>query len=204
LSVHDAGKAWRPIPRYQNENSTTRPPRERAAMLSPQRNQSFTSNKLTWMSCVMSTTTLTPFEKCVAYVIENAINEHTRDWKLSDETIAALAGRPGAIRAVQRARRRLRDAGWIGWKRTRDANVYFLCHENVPAAMDEITKGRLARKERRNKSRYDTSVVSRYDTSVEQIYSEDIHDSQKKKSLPQRKESNAAELRLMRVVGGGQ
>ena len=73
----------------------------------------------------------------------NAINEQTRDWKLSDETIAALAGKPGAIRSVKRARKRLRDAGWIGWKRTSDANVYFLRHENTWAAMDEIMQGRM-------------------------------------------------------------
>jgi hypothetical protein len=142
---------------------------------------------------------LTPFEKCAAYVIQNAINEHTRDWKLSDETIAARIGKPGAIRAVRRARRRLRDAGWIGWKRTRDANVYFLCHENVPAAMDEITKGRLARKKR-----WDSRVLSRWDSRVLQTYSRDILDSQEGKSLPQGKVSNVGELRLLRVIGGGQ
>src|SRR5215469_15965431 len=107
----------------------------------------------------------------------NAINEQTRDWKLSDETIAALMGRPGAIRSVKRARKRLRDAGWIGWKRTRDANVYFLRHENMWAATDEIMKGRMARKERRNKATHDSRVASQSDTRVTHTYSEDIHDS---------------------------
>jgi hypothetical protein len=169
---------------------------------SPPSNAKFTSIKLRWMTAFMSTTGFTSFDKCVAFVIMNAINEHTRDWKLSDETIAALLGRkgPNAARSVIRSRMKLRDAGWIGWKRTRDANVYFLCHENMWAAMDEIMQGRAARRARRNETAQDSRVTLQSDTRVIQTYSRDIHDSQKKKSLPREKIN---ELRLMRVVGGG-
>jgi hypothetical protein len=180
-------------------------------MLSPPQcnNQSFTSIKLTWMNCVISSTGLTPFDKCVAVVIMNRINEHTRDWKLSDETIAALMGRPGAIRSVKRARKRLHAAGWIGWKRTRDANVYFLCHENTMAAMDEIKQGQMARRERRNETRGDSRVTLQSDTRVTLTHSKYTHEKKKslqERGLSQEKESAHAvssELRLMRVVGGG-
>jgi hypothetical protein len=118
---------------------------------SPRRsNQSFTSIKLTWMTCVMSQG-LTLFDKCVAFVIMNAINEKTGNWKLSDETVAALMGKPGSVRSVIRAGMRLRAAGWLTWKRTADANVYSLCHRNVMEALDEIMRQRMERKERRTK-----------------------------------------------------
>src|SRR5262249_29499150 len=102
-------------------------------------------------------------------------------------------------------RMKLRAGGWIGWKRTADANVYFLCHENVMAAMAAIMQERRARRERQNKAAYDTSVTLQTDSSVIQTYSKDIHDSQKKKSLPrQGKDSQKkSQLRLMRVIGGG-
>jgi len=192
----------------------------------PASNQKFTSIKLTWMTCVMSTG-FTPFDKCVAFIIMNAINEKTRDWKLSDETIAALMGRPGAIRSVQRARRRLRAAGWITWKRTSDANVYSLRHDNVMAAMDEIMRSRRERRTKReatSESRPDTTPESSIHTR--RTYSEE-------RSLPRKKESASISnelrlrnakldeialandarrerggdpertLRLMRVIGGG-
>jgi hypothetical protein len=159
-------------------------------------NQSFTSIKLRWETCVMAQPRLSMLDKCVAFVIMNAMNEKTRDWKLSDETIAAQLGGKISRESVLRARQRLRKAGWIGWKRTNDANVYFLRHENVWAAMDEIMMGRMARRKRRKERRRngatcDTRVTSRCDTSVTQTYSRDIHEKKKDKSLPERVDNGA-------------
>jgi hypothetical protein len=161
-------------------------------------NTKFTSIKLRWMTSVMSAA-LTSIDKCVAFIIMNAINEKTRDWKLSDETIAALLGNTVSISSVKRARKRLRDAGWIGWKRTRDANVYFLCHENVWAAMDEIMKGRMARRERRNEKTRVIGGTMPSATGDTQTYSKDIHDKRISRSHTRERR----ELRLMRVVSGG-
>jgi hypothetical protein len=144
---------------------------------------------------------LTTTDKCVAFVIMNAINEKTRDWKLSDETIAAQLGNTVSISSVKRARKRLKEGGWIGWKRTRDANVYFLCHENVWATMDEIMRQRMERKARRNKARRATGDTLQSVTGDLQTYSKDILDSPVSKS-PRQGGVNAR-LRLMRVVAGG-
>jgi hypothetical protein len=117
-------------------------------------NDDFTSRKLSWMNAILFTSTLTPFEKCVAIVIMQAINETTEDWAISDEAIAVLVGKPGAIRSVIRARKRLRKGGWLMWKRRPNAaNLYRLNYCNVMSGLDARKEAQADLKERRKERR---------------------------------------------------
>jgi hypothetical protein len=191
----------------------------------PASNQKFTSNKLTWMNCILFTTTLTPFEKCVALVIMQAINATSGDWALSDEAIAMLVGRPNSIRSVKRARQRLRKAGWLTWKRRpNQANLYRLCHGNVMDALDATKAARAELKVRRAKRRAEVTPESLPEVTPESplhtrgTHSEKRHIEEVSKSKPvisnaaldiltmaldARAEDKAPRLRLMRVVRGG-
>jgi DNA-binding transcriptional regulator PaaX len=98
-----------------------------------------------------SKTRLTPFDKLVAVVICDAINDKKQCWKMSDEEIAILIGKPGSERRIKTARKRLREGGWLTWTRTRDANVYRLRGDNVMAVLDEIMRQKSERKARRQR-----------------------------------------------------
>jgi hypothetical protein len=125
-------------------------------------NRSYTSIRLEWMKAIMFSG-LSPLDKCVAVIIMNCINDKTHCWKISDETIAALLGGKHSERAIRRSRMRLKAGGWLTWKRTRDANVYTLCHGNTMDALDEIMRQRMERKQRRDKRRSDRTPVAGLD-----------------------------------------
>lgn len=110
----------------------------------------FTGHKLDWMKCVSFDRRLESYDFKVGFVIAQHVNQHTGTAMLSDETIADEAGN-GSVRNTVRARQRLRDAGWIAWRRTRTANVYELRFDNVERYLDMITVSRDARRDRRQK-----------------------------------------------------
>ena len=58
-------------------------------------------------------------------VIVDHLNEKTETAYPSDNTIAFETG-SGWPRKVVRARRNLREAGWLNWKHTRTVNVYMV------------------------------------------------------------------------------
>jgi hypothetical protein len=114
-----------------------------------QTNQTFTSRKLDWLKCVCFDRLVQPYDFKVAFVIGQHINQKTLTACLSDETIADESG--GSARNVKRSRVRLREAGYISWRRTRTANVYRLRFEKVSGIFDAIISSRDARKERRKR-----------------------------------------------------
>jgi hypothetical protein len=121
-------------------------------------NQKFSVFRHTWRHAVTadSKTRLTAFDKLVAVVICDAINDEKQYWMMSDELIAILIGKPGSASRVWEARKRLKAGGWLTWTRTRDANVYRLRGDNVMATLDEIMrqKGELkARQQQRQNQR---------------------------------------------------
>jgi hypothetical protein len=115
-------------------------------------NQKYSVFRHEWRKCVMADkkTNLTAFDKNVAVVICDAINDKTECWRMSDEWIAFMTGKPGAANRVWASRNRLRKGGWLDWTRTRDANVYRLCRDNVMEVLDEIMRHQNERKARRN------------------------------------------------------
>jgi len=127
--------------------------------------ENFTSIKLTWMNCLMfdRRNGLMPIDKIVAVVIMQAVNEQTRCGIISDETIADLSGGI-STRNVQRARKRLRAAGWLRWHRTGDANHYRLHFDNLGTLLD-AREARRGRALARHRDRCDTRVRS--DTTLE-------------------------------------
>jgi hypothetical protein len=188
----------------------------------PASNEKFTSRKLSWMNCITFTSTLTPFEKLVAIVIMQTINETTEDWAISDEAIAVLCGKPGAIRSVKRARRRLRKGGWLMWKRRPNAaNLYRLNYCNVMSGLDARREAQANLRELRAKRRAEVTPESLPEVTPESpLHTRGTHSERKESSEEVRvrvRELNAkldemalandarAERRLplMRVIGGG-
>lgn len=112
--------------------------------------QSFTSKKLDWMKCCCFDRQLQAHDFAVAFVIAQHINARTGITMLSDETIAMESG-GRSERSIRRSRVRLRDAGWLDWKRTRSANVYRLNHHKVNQMLDLLIAMRDARKEKRRR-----------------------------------------------------
>lgn len=96
--------------------------------------RSFTGNKLDWMGAVMSDPRLDARAFEIAFCIAQHVNQQTGIAFLSDEVIADKTGIPG--RWISRARRALRETGWIGWKRTGRANVYWTLGDNLNAIVD--------------------------------------------------------------------
>jgi hypothetical protein len=112
----------------------------------------FTSRKLDWLKCCSFDRLLEPLDFKVGFVIIQHVNAKKGTAILSDETIADKTG-GGSVRNVSRARCRLRDAGWLTWKRTRTANVYTPVFDKVSGTLDAITKSSDARRERRQERR---------------------------------------------------
>lgn len=107
---------------------------------------SFTSQKLDWLVCLSYDPHISPMMFEVGFAVMQHVNAKTlRAW-VSDETIAEKTG--VCIRDVQRARNRLRNVGWLSWKRTGKANVYEPLFDRIDSILDELTIMRDERKER--------------------------------------------------------
>jgi hypothetical protein len=122
-----------------------------APKLQEQEQASFTSRKLDYCKACNFDPRVEPYDFKVVYLIAQHINEKTGMALLSDETIADETG--GSPRSVRRSRNRLRDAGWLSWRRTSTANIYALDYSNVGPIFDLITVSRDERRERRGRRR---------------------------------------------------
>jgi hypothetical protein len=114
----------------------------------------FTGGKLDWLKCVAFDPRLKPYpyDFKVAFQIAQHVNERTGHAIVSDEAIAEKTG-GGSVRNVWNARHRLRDTGWLTWRRTRTASVYSLNYDKVNGVLDMITVSSEARREKRRKKR---------------------------------------------------
>jgi len=115
--------------------------------------RSFTSQKLDWITAMIADHRLDARAKIVGVCIAQHINQHTRTWILSDEVIADKTGIPK--RGIQRARRSLRTIGWVGWKRTGDANLYWTLSEQMDSVLDRQRSLKAAGMDRRARSKID-------------------------------------------------
>lgn len=111
--------------------------------------KTFTGQKLDWMKCVAFDTCVSPRAFEVGFCIIQHVNARTCRAFLSDETIADGTG--SCLRDVGRARKQLRLAGWLTWKRTGGANLYEPLFHRINAVLDAITDKRDQRQERRQR-----------------------------------------------------
>jgi hypothetical protein len=111
------------------------------------------SLKFDWQKCVNFDRRIdNPLAFKVGCCILAHINEHTKRWRLSDPTIQFKIG--------GRARVQLRDAGYLRWTRTRDANIYEVRFDQIERLLDLMTQANEERKLKNTRSRSDSRVRS--------------------------------------------
>lgn len=113
-----------------------------AAEAEKAKQRSFTGNKLDWLTAVMGDARLHDARAFkVAFCIAQHVNQETGTAILSDETIGHKTCIPRTW--ILRARKALRECGWIDWKRTKTANVYWTLGDHMNSVMDRqsVLKG---------------------------------------------------------------
>lgn len=116
-----------------------------------EKQRSFTGDKLDWMTALSADPRIDARGFEVGFQIAQHVNAQTGVAILSDETIVDKTGIPR--RWVQRARAMLRDVGWINWKRTKTANIYWIKSDNINAVIDHQVMLREARADRRARAK---------------------------------------------------
>jgi hypothetical protein len=108
--------------------------------------RAFCAKKFKWLNALNADKDVQDPAFKVAFAISQYFDVETGETcRLSDKTIAAKTGLP--VRCVVRARKVLRDRGWLSWRRTRNGNFY--CQE--PGATQPA-----ARKAQRRRAPRDT------------------------------------------------
>ncbi|MGY4237306.1 hypothetical protein ACVIIW_006253 [Bradyrhizobium sp. USDA 4449] len=113
--------------------------------------RSFTGDKLDWLSALSGDPRLDARAFEVGFQIAQHVNAQTGVAILSDDTISDKTGIPK--RWVLRVRNALRSAGWINWKRTKTANIYWTLGGQINQVTDRQIVLREMRQERRLKLR---------------------------------------------------
>jgi hypothetical protein len=113
--------------------------------------RTFAGEKFDWLTALNADPLMDARAFKVGFCIMQHVNQHSGKAFLSDETIADKTNVP--IRSVQRARAALRDRGWLAWRRTRTANVYWSVADNMNAVTDHQTMLKDARDEKRKRRR---------------------------------------------------
>jgi hypothetical protein len=109
--------------------------------------RTFTTNKLDWLTCIRFDRRVTDSAYRVASVIADHLNGKTGCTMLSDDTIAFETGSKWP-RKIVRARKLLRDTGWLDWQHTKTANVYRPNVSNVRNALAAIGRARYEKRRR--------------------------------------------------------
>ncbi len=91
-----------------------------------------------------------PYDFKVALQIAQHVSEKTGTAFVPDPIIDDKTG-DGSPRNVWNARQRLRDTGWLTWRRTRTANLHSLNYEKVNGVLDMIMASSDARRQKRRK-----------------------------------------------------
>lgn len=99
--------------------------------------KTFTGQRLDWCKAVRFDRGLQAVDFKVGSTIADHVNAKTGVAKVSDAIIAIKAA--CSIRTAIRARERLRDRGWLDWRRTPTANRYLLRYDKVSGFLDMIT-----------------------------------------------------------------
>jgi hypothetical protein len=117
--------------------------------------KSFTSRKLEWLTHVSAHALVKPLEFEVAFVVAQHINATTGKAYLSEDVIGEYID--ADPRTLRRARKRLKELGWITWSRTGTANAYALLYGNIAGVADDIAQRRAGRLKRRLADEYDAA-----------------------------------------------
>jgi hypothetical protein len=111
--------------------------------------RAFTGDKLDWMTALSADPRLDARAFEVGFQIAQHVNKETRLAILSDETICDKTAIPR--RWIARARADLRNCGWIDWKRTKTANIYWIRDDHMGAVTDHQIMLKDCRNEKRTK-----------------------------------------------------
>ncbi|WP_316195364.1 MULTISPECIES: hypothetical protein [unclassified Bradyrhizobium] len=112
--------------------------------------RTYTGAKLDWMTALSADPGLDARAFEVGFCIVQHVNARTGCAMLSDDTISDKTCIPK--RWVLRARGSLRDAGWIDWRRTKSANIYWTLGDRINAVTDHQTILKEKRTERQTKA----------------------------------------------------
>jgi hypothetical protein len=126
----------------------------------PKPRQISPSEKLNWVDAMMADHRLDPMDRLVGYWIAQCLNRERGTAYVSDKTLADKAG--VSIRSVSDARKALRAAGWIKWRRTSKANIYTLLNEPMAAVVERQKELKAARDH--DRSLRDSSPLSDLDS----------------------------------------
>lgn len=108
----------------------------------------FAGEKFNWLDCVARDKRLKPAAFKVAYVIMQHVKASSGVAWVSDETLSDICGISAPM--VFRHRESLREAGWLKWERTQNANHYTPLYHQVNAGLDAMIVQRERRKELRD------------------------------------------------------
>lgn len=105
------------------------------------------SRRLTLLKHVAADHVVLPTDFKIFYVIWIHINSRTGIAFISDDVIQEFV--PVDLRTIRRARRKLREQGWLSWSKSGAANAYKLAYDRIPEVSKKIAKRRDDRLERR-------------------------------------------------------
>jgi hypothetical protein len=111
--------------------------------------KTFTGWKLDVLKGIAADRRIKPMEFEWAFCVMQHANQKTRSAFVGDEAIRDKTGI--CERESYRARRRLKETGWLDWTRTRSANVYTFRDENLNAILDILEACKEHRLESRRK-----------------------------------------------------
>lgn len=123
--------------------------------------KSFTGDKLDWMTALSADPRLDARAFEVGFCIAQHINAQSGITILSDDTICDETNIPK--RWVLRARQSLKHIGWIDWRRTKTANIYWTLGSQIEAVNDHqkiLKEKRIERQSKARKARQETPRVA--------------------------------------------
>jgi hypothetical protein len=128
--------------------------------------RSFASYKFDLMKALVADPRLHARAKVIAICIISHINQHTRETMLSDQAISDET----AIELgwIGRNRKALRACGWIGWKRTGGANIYWALDGMVHEMAARLAMLKLKRDQRRETEHRDWPPAADHDPTGDQ------------------------------------
>jgi hypothetical protein len=94
-----------------------------------EKKRSFTGDKLDWMTALMADDRLDPGAKVIGFCIAQAVNQESGCAFIGETTLSHKTGMSRS--EISRGKRDLRAHGWVDWKRTRSANVYWTLSEAI-------------------------------------------------------------------------
>jgi hypothetical protein len=109
-----------------------------SAAESTQEKRTFASFKFDWMKALAADPSVSARAKIIGNCILGHINQYSWEATLSDQAISDETAI--ALRWIVEMRNSLRASGWIDWRRTGGANVYWVMCDHMPAMQQRLAK----------------------------------------------------------------